>query len=38
MLAITNAIKADVLDKETLGANFMLAPARAVPEGDRRAL
>ena len=24
MLAITNAIKADVLDKETLGANFML--------------
>ena len=24
MLALTNAIKADVLDKETLGANFML--------------
>ncbi len=24
MLAITNAIKADVIDKETLGANFML--------------
>ena len=32
MLAITNAIKAEVLDKETLGANFMLRLARMYPE------
>ncbi len=32
MLAITNAIKADVLDKETLGANFMLRMCRMYPE------
>ena len=32
MLAITNAIKADVLDKETLGANFMLRLARMYPQ------
>ena len=32
MLAITNAIKADVLDKETLGANFMLRLCRYYPE------
>ena len=32
MLAITNAIKADVLDKETLGANFMLRLSRLYPE------
>ena len=32
MLAITNAIKADVLDKETLGANFMLRLSRMYPE------
>ena len=32
MLAITNAIKADVLDKETLGANFMLRLRKYYPE------
>ena len=32
MLAITNAIKADVLDKETLGANFMLRLRAYYPE------
>lgn len=32
MLAITNAIKADVLDKETLGANFMLRLCKFYPE------
>ncbi len=31
LLAITNAIKADVLDKETLGANFMLRLRRYYP-------
>ena len=32
MLAITNAIKADVLDKETLGANFMLRLRKLYPQ------
>jgi len=32
MLAITNAIKADVLDKETLGANFMLRLRHMYPK------
>lgn len=32
MLAITNAIKADVLDKETLAANFMLRLRELYPE------
>ncbi len=32
MLAITNAIKADVLDKETLGANFMLRLREFYPQ------
>ena len=32
MLAITNAIKAEVLDKETLAANFMLRLSRLYPE------
>ena len=32
MLAITNAIKADVLDKETLGANFILRLSRMYPQ------
>ena len=32
MLAITNAIRSEVLDKETLGANFMLRLARMYPE------
>ena len=32
MLAITNAIKADVLDKETLGANFMLCLRELYPK------
>lgn len=32
MLAITNAIKADVLDKETLGANFMLRLRTMYPQ------
>lgn len=32
MLAITNAIKADILDKETLGANFMLRLRDMYPE------
>ena len=32
MLAITNAIKADVLDKETLGANFMLRLRQYYPQ------
>ena len=31
LLAITNAIKADVLDKETLGANFMLRLSSMYP-------
>ena len=35
MLAITNAIKADVLDKETLGANFMLRLSRLYPDALR---
>ena len=35
MLAITNAIKADVLDKETLGANFMLRLREHYPEAIR---
>jgi Ras superfamily GTP-binding protein YlqF len=35
MLAITNAIKADVLDKETLGANFMLRLRDHYPEALR---
>ena len=35
MLAITNAIKADVLDKETLGANFMLRLREYYPEALR---
>ena len=32
LLAVTNAIKADVLDKETLAANFMLRLCRMYPE------
>jgi len=32
LLAITNAIKADVLDKETLGANFMLRLRAQYPQ------
>ena len=36
MLAITNAIKADVLDKETLGANFMLRLRDMYPEALRQ--
>ena len=32
MLAITNAIKADVLDRETLGANFMLRLREMYPQ------
>lgn len=32
MLAITNAIKAEVLDKETLAANFMLRLSRLYPK------
>ena len=35
LLAITNAIKADVLDKETLGANFMLRLREHYPEALR---
>lgn len=35
MLAITNAIKADVLDKETLGANFMLRLRTMYPDALR---
>lgn len=35
MLAITNAIKADVLDKETLGANFMLRLREMYPQAIR---
>lgn len=35
MLAITNAIKADVLDKETLGANFMLCLRAMYPDALR---
>ena len=35
MLAITNAIKADVLDKETLGANFMLRLRALYPDAIR---
>ena len=31
LLAVTNAIKADVVDKETLGANFMLRLCRIYP-------
>ena len=36
MLAITNAIKADVLDKETLGANFILRLSRLYPDALRQ--
>ena len=36
MLAITNAIKADVLDKETLGANFMLRLRSLYPDALRQ--
>lgn len=32
LLAVTNAIKADVIDKETLAANFMLRLRRVAPE------
>lgn len=32
LLAVTNAIKADVIDKETLGANFMLRLLRLYPQ------
>ncbi len=32
LLAITNAIKAEVIDKETLGANFMLRLGRLYPQ------
>ena len=35
MLAFTNAIKADVLDKETLGANFMLRLRSFYPDALR---
>ena len=35
MLAITNALKAEVLDKETLGANFMLRLSRLYPQALR---
>ena len=35
LLAITNAIKADVLDKETLGANFMLRLRENYPDALR---
>ena len=35
MLALTNAIKADVLDKETLGANFMLRLRELYPDALR---
>ena len=35
MLAVTNAIKADILDRETLGANFMLRLATLYPEAVR---
>ena len=37
MLAITNAIKADVLDKETLGANFMLRLRELYPKAIEEA-
>ena len=36
MLAITNAIKSDVLDKETLGANFMLRLRALYPDALRQ--
>ena len=35
MLAVTNAIKADVIDKETLGANFMLRLREHYPDALR---
>ena len=35
LLAVTNAIKADILDRETLGANFMLRLALFYPEAVR---
>ena len=35
LLALTNAIKADVLDKETLGANFMLRLREHYPDALR---
>ena len=35
LLAVTNAIKADVVDKETLGANFMLRLRRLYPDALR---
>ncbi len=35
LLAVTNAIKADILDRETLGANFMLRLAAHYPQAVR---
>ena len=35
MLAVTNAIKSDVIDRETLAANFMLRLRRLYPEAIR---
>ncbi len=35
MLALTNAIKGDVLDRETLGANFMLRLQKLYPDALR---
>ena len=35
LLAVTNAIKAEVLDRETLGANFILRLSRLYPEALR---
>ena len=35
LLAVTNAIRADVIDKETLGANFMLRLRRLYPDALR---
>ncbi|MBR0040418.1 MAG: ribosome biogenesis GTPase YlqF [Oscillospiraceae bacterium] len=35
MLAVTNAIKSDVIDRETLAANFMLRLRRLYPEAVR---
>ena len=32
LLAVTNAVKAEILDRETLGANFMLRLARYYPQ------
>ena len=36
LLAVTNAIKADVLDRETLAANFMLRLSRMYPEAIKQ--